>query len=222
MVDSPFGRGYYYLVREFFMNILSGLFILAAGDDGGRDYSWIVPVVFAAIWIIAKFGSGIVAANESRKEKQKERSGTDDSQMRYKPIPDGSAPQRRERAVSQTASVERRNTMPAAGRVKSEPKHQGTIASLKKAMHDAMEDAQMQQAKRQAPKQAVRRPKEVQHATTRKVSTKRKPVAKESVREVEVMSQEGSVLLELLERENIRKAIIYSEILGKPLAMRDS
>jgi len=207
------------------MNILSGLFILARGDDG-RNLEWIVPVILVVVWIISGVGKLIASARQDRiqREKRQERSGTDDSQMRYKPIPDGSAPKRRERSIPQVVPVERvRETMPSAERVnKPEPKRQGTIASLKKAMHDAMEGAQMQQAKRQAPKPAVRRPEKVQHATTRKVSTKRKPVSKEPVREVEVIPQDGSVLRELLERENIRKAIIYSEILGKPLAMRDS
>lgn len=200
------------------MNILSGFFILAAGDDGA-NLEWIVPVILVVVWIISGVGKLIASARQDRiqREKRAERSGRDESKMRYKPIQDSSAPQRRERAVPQVVPVERvRDTMPAAGRVKPEPKH-GAIASLKKAMHDAMEEA-----KSQVPKPAVRKPKKVQRAATRKVSTKRKPVAKEPVREVEVMPQEGSVLRELLERENIRKAIIYSEILGKPLAMRES
>lgn len=217
MMDSPFGRGYY-LVREFFMNILSGLFILAAGDNG-PNLEWIVPVILVVVWIISGIGKLIASARQDRiqREKQMGRSGMDESKMRYKPIQDSSAPQGRARAVPQIVPVERvRETVPSAGRIKPEPKH-GAIASLKKAMHDAMEEA-----KSQAGKPAVRRTKKVQRATARKVPSKPKPVAKEPVREVEVMPQEGSVLRELLERENIRKAIIYSEILGKPLAMRES
>jgi hypothetical protein len=224
MNDSPFGRGCY-LYGNFEMNFLDGLFILAAGGKD-RDFSWVVPVAFVAIWIIGGIGKVIASARENQKqrEKQKPAPGQPENEMRYKPIPDASSQhQHRERAMPQIVSVPKnkdRDTIP--GREKAEPKRTGTVAALKKAMHDAMEEAQMQQGKRQAPKQAVRKPKKVQHATTRKVSTKRKPVAKEPVREVEVMPQEGSVLRELLERENIRKAIIYSEILGKPLAMRDS
>lgn len=205
------------------MNILYGLFILAAGDDE-PNLEWIVPVILVVVWIISGVGKLIAGARQDRiqREKRAERSGRDESKMRYKPIQDSSAPQGRARAVPQNVPVERvRDTMPSAERVKPEPKRQGTIASLKKAMHDAMEEAQMQQAKRQVPKKAVRRPKKVQRATTRKAPATPKPMAKEPVREVEVMPQEGSVLRELLEKENIRKAIIYSEILGKPLAMRE-
>ena len=88
-------------------------------------------------------------------------------------------------------------------------------------MQDAMQDVYAQQTKKQTPKPVARKPKKVQRQTTRRVPTRAKPVAKEPVKRVEVMPQEGSILKELLERENIRKAIIYSEILGKPLAMRE-
>ncbi|MCF7955537.1 MAG: hypothetical protein K9M75_07030 [Phycisphaerae bacterium] len=219
------------------MNILSGLFILAA-RDGGRDFSWVVPVVFVVIWIISGVGKVIAAARQDRKQREKQRSagGQREAKMRYKPIPGSSAPepQRRDRSMSQTAPIERvrdkkpaydhvRDEMPDAEQFNREPKHQGTIASLKKAMHDAMEEAQMQKAKRVAIKaEATRRPKKVQRKTTRKVPAAPKPMAKEPVMEVEVLPQEGSVLRELLEKDNIRKAIIYSEILGKPLAMRES
>jgi hypothetical protein len=206
------------------MNILSEIFILAAGDDG--PLGWIVPVVFVSIWIIGGIGKVIATAREDRKQREKQRSvpGQPDKKMRYKPIPDGSSPQRRERAIPQAVPVQRvreTETMPSADRVKPEPKRPGAVASLKKAMQDAMQDVYAQQTKRQAPKQApARKPKKVQRQTTRKVPTPAKPVAKSPVKQVEVMPQEGSILKELLVRENIRKAIIYSEILGKPLALR--
>lgn len=205
------------------MNILSEIFILAANDEDGK-YSWIVPVVFITVWIIGKVGSGIAAAKENRKElqKHKSRSERDESKMRYKPIPDSSSPQRRQTAIPQAVPVNRvRETAPAAERAKPKPKKTGTVASLKKAMQDAMEEAYAQQTKRQARKPVARKPIKVQRKTTRKVPTRPKPAAKEPVKQVEVMPQEGSILKELLERENIRKAIIYSEILGKPLALRD-
>ncbi|MCF7956536.1 MAG: hypothetical protein K9M75_12095, partial [Phycisphaerae bacterium] len=196
------------------------------------DFSWVVPVVFVFIWIISGIGKVIAAARQDRKLREKQRStpGQQEAKMRYKAIPDSSAPapQRRDRSMSQTAPIERvRDTMPAdervrdempdAERVKPEPKHQGTIASLKKAMHDAMEEAQMQKANHAA----LRSPKKVQRQKAQKIPMAPKPMAQEPVLEVEVMPQAGSVLLELLEKENIRKAIIYSEILGKPLAMRE-
>ncbi|MBW8016331.1 MAG: hypothetical protein FVQ82_09105 [Planctomycetes bacterium] len=202
------------------MNILSEVFILAAGND----FSWVVPVIFVAIWIIGGIGKVIVAAREDRKKRDQQTSvpGQPEKKMRYKPIPDASSPRQSQRTIPQQAPVQRvREPMPPAQRAKPEPKRPGTVATLKKAMHDAMEEAYKQQAKRQAPEPPPRRPKKVQRTTTRKVPTPTKQVAKEPVKQVKVIPQEGSVLKELLERENIRKAIIYSEILGKPLAMRE-
>ena len=203
------------------MNILSEIFILGKSDD----FSWVVPVVFVAIWIIGGIGKVVVAAREDRKRREQQRpaAGQPENKMRYKPIPDASSTHRRERTIPQVAPVQQvREPMPSAQRSKPEPKRPGAVASLKKAMHDAMEDAHKQQAQRQAPKPAAaRKPKKVQRTTTRRVPTKRKQVAKEPVKQSQVTPQEGSVLKELFERENIRKAIIYSEILGKPLSLRE-
>lgn len=205
------------------MNIFFGLFILA-GRDNEPTFEWIVPVILVVVWIISGIGKLIAAARQERKQREKQRSvpGQPEKKMRYKPIPDASAPRRRERAVPQNVPVERvRETAPAAERVKPKPKRQGTVASLKKAMQDAIEEAYAQQARRQAPKPVAKRPKKVQRQMTRKVPKPAKPMAEEPVKKVEVKPQEGSVLRELLEKENIRKAIIYSEILGKPLALRE-
>ena len=209
------------------MNFLAGLFILAAGDEG-PSYDWVVPVAFVAIWIIGGIGKVIAGAREDRKlrEKQKSTPGQPEKDMRYKPIPDASSQGRRDRTMVQSVPVQRvrdKETMPVAvpGPAKAKPKRSGTVAALKKAMHDAMEEASLQQKKPQRAKPvAARSPKKVQRKATRRTAAPPRQVSKEPVRKIQPQQQQESIVSGLKERENIRKAIIYSEILGKPLALR--
>ena len=133
------------------MNFLSGLNILAAGDDG-----WIVPVLFVAVWVIGGIGKFIAAARQEKKKRQGQLSagGQSEKKMRYKPIGGASSQnQRRERTIPQPRSVQQtRETMPSAERMppEEEAKRPSTIASLKKAMRETMEETYKQQAKMNA------------------------------------------------------------------------
>jgi hypothetical protein len=216
-----------YYNGNFEMNFLDGLFILAAGDEGS-SYDWIVPVAFVAIWIIGGIGKVIASARENQKqrEKQKPASGQPENKMRYKPIPDASTQhQRRERTMPQVVSVPKnkdRDTIPGREKTKPKPKRHGTVETLKKAMHDAMEEAYPKQAKRQSPKPvSARSAKRVQRKATRRTPAPPSKVSKEPARKAQPQLHQESMASGLRERENLRKAIIYSEILGKPLALRE-
>jgi hypothetical protein len=213
------------------MNFLAGLFILAERGKE-RDFSWVVPVAFVAIWIIGGIGKVIASAREGRQQREKQRpaSGQPENEMRYKPIPDASSQhQHRERTMPQIVSVPKnkdRDTIPGREKAKAEPKRTGTVAALKKAMHDAMEEASFQQQKPQSPKPVAARPKAARSSKrtarqeTRETPTRTRQVSKEPVRKVQPQIEQESLVSGLRERENLRKAIIYSEILGKPLALR--
>lgn len=209
------------------MNFLAGLFILAArGED--RKFSWVIPVAFVAIWIIGGIGKVIAGAKEDRKlrEKQGSAPGQSEDEMRYKPIPDASSQGRRDRTMVQNVPVQRvrdKETMPVAvpGPAKVKPKRSGTVAALKKAMHDAMEEASSQQQKTQSPKPvAARSPKRVQRKATQRTAAPPRQVSKEPAREIQPQQEQESIVSGFKQRDNIRKAIIYSEIIGKPLALR--
>jgi len=197
------------------MNIFNTTFLLGARDNG---FEWVVPVLVVVFWIVTGIAKSIAAAKAERKSND----GGEEKKMRYKPIPDTSSQQPAERQPRRDAPIDRvRQPVPAV-QAKPKPEHRSPMQSLKKAMHDAMEEAYAQQQKPKAPKPVARRAKKVRRPTVRKAPASAKPVYVEPVKEVEVTPDGSAIRQELHEGENIRKAIIYSEILGKPLAFRNS
>jgi hypothetical protein len=208
------------------------LFILAAKNND-RDYSWVVPVFFAVVWVLVSIGKFSKAAYDNWQQRQKQDYESDSAQaghtLRYKPIPDAAAKRREiQTTIPVAVPVPRnRDRMPAPALERSEPKPPGAVASLKKAMHEAMEEVAGQQAKSQMPKPVAARPKaaRVPTRTQSRATRKAPPVARKAVQppqeKKQPVQQQETILSGLWQKENIRKAIIYSEIIGKPLALRD-
>lgn len=70
------------------MNCLLGYLILAERSKN-PDYSWVVPVVFVAIWVLGGIGKVFGAYKEDKKRREGESSGAGQKKdMRYKPIQD--------------------------------------------------------------------------------------------------------------------------------------
>lgn len=204
------------------MNCLLGFMILAARDRDS-DFSWIVPLVFVVIWVLGGIGKVYGSYKEGKQQRD---SAQTDQKMRYKPIGNAnvsSSSPKHGRTMPQAAPVPQvREVMPVAVSMPAKAKRKlpETVASLKKAMRDAMEETYAQQSKSLSPKPS-RAPVRSQRQSAVKNPPVSRAVTKELVRESQPR-QEESVLSGLLQRENIRKAIIYSEIIGKPLAFRET
>jgi Na+-transporting methylmalonyl-CoA/oxaloacetate decarboxylase gamma subunit len=203
-------------------------FLILAERKKGPDFSWVVPVLFVLVWVVTGIGKFVKNAMDNRERNEKMESDSDQSQrkLRYKPIPDASAKRRElQQTIPLVAPVSRtRDRVPTRVSDEQRPKPPSAVASLKKAMHEAMQEAAAQQGIARAPKPVPARPKAARATggNRRKEARQapRKPV-QQPERKVQPVQRQETVLSELLQKENIRKAIIYSEIIGKPMALRD-
>lgn len=211
------------------MNCLLGFLILAKRGDS--DFSWVVPVVFVVIWILGGIGKVFGAYREDRKRHEQQGSGdVQENKMRYEPISDVSAPSKpRSKEMAQAAPIQQvREKMPADGAMAAKPerKRTGTVASLKKAMLDVVDEAYAQQGKSQIAKPVAAKPTAgLATASTQRKATREMPVVSLDTNaeraKVSQPKQQETILSDLWQKENIRKAIIYSEIIGKPISLRN-
>ena len=201
------------------MNIELSTQILAASGDA---LEWVIPVLFFAVWIIGGIAKVIAATRENNKQRAKQSPG-ESRNYRYKPIPEGSK-------GDLLAGKNRRQTLESrqnkrqglAKESHSGGKGLGKIAAIK--------DAYAEQAKRESPKPTPARRKRTK-SPRRSQAAKTKPSPKTKMRQVPKIyvpepneddtPQEGTILAALKEKQQIRNAIIYSEVLGKPKATRD-
>ncbi len=184
--------------------MLDGLnnLILAQRNGRGEDNPWIQLLVLIAVFVIYGLRA-IVRAKVSGKEQRPEASEPVDK--KYKPI----TPQREERQAERAEKVyepaavfpqQRAAVMP--GRLSKQAfAKQQRLMKMKAAYEQKQRKAEID--KRQKAQQQVKKPTEQPDKITAK--------------------QIGSERLseELGDAEKIRRAIIYSEILGKPLALRE-
>lgn len=204
------------------MNNIFTEFILAARRQRPDDFSWLLPVAVFLIWIVGTIFKGIGNAREARKQQQRKRPESG-GKMRYKPLV--SEPSAEEKAAP--AAVQRR--MPHAASKPVRRQEPSTPAkSLRQVMQQALQEAYAQQLPETGPA-PVRPVKARRPAKTpvRKPPEKagkpvvEKPVSPEPVTEISPEFKGRGILTDLTRKDSLKKAIIYSEILGKPRALEN-
>ena len=200
--------------------------ILAARKKGG---GWIVPIIFVVIYIVSALGKLKRGGGEEDIEFEKRPSLRDtEGKFRYKSLDDTAARQRTRPAPRQPLPTQPRQPLrpqPAARRpqptVKPRP---ARVPSHLRPQVPSVRPGPIQPAQvhppRHKPKQRRVKPK----AAPRAVQKPRQPqkVAAAVVKPpAEVVHKPRTLRSDLSGSSNLQRAIVYSEIWGKPLALRD-
>ena len=194
--------------------------ILAARKKGG---GWIVPIIFVVIYIVSALGKLKRGGNEEDIEFEKRPSLRDtEGKFRYKSLDDAAAtkrpagprpmptqPRQRQPIRPQPTVQPRPARVPSHLRPQTPPVRPGPIQPAQVVHPPRPKAKQRRVATKAAPRavQKLRQPQKVAAAVV-------KPPA-------EVVHKPRTLRADLSGSSNLQRAIIYSEILGKPLALRD-
>lgn len=201
--------------------------VLAAKGREESDYSWLIPLVVFAIWIVGSVFKAMRNAKETRQEdtqKQVEavkRPSTlpqEEPRYKYKALKHELSP--RERPIPQVAMNKPGDLRQRQRRTETPKKQPGPVSSLKAAVRKAVEEAYSQQAQRQIPKPARTQPPKRVPLKEKTVSARPKPAVEHAATIMEHHTE--SIKSGLSHKESLRNAIVYSEILSKPIALRES
>lgn len=183
--------------------------IIAAGKSKSSWIDLLIPIVFFLIYGISKLIRSMAEKNEE--QQYEERSANRPAQpKRYKPIEDKQQSQR------PTRTFEQDTARPAQRPQPKKPTGQTRRAmnlpyNLQKTMYQQLPKKIKRKTERVAKPIPAREP-----ALPLKVQVpeKEKPTVSKT-------QPAPKLRIDLTEKNNLRKAIIYSEILAKPLALRD-
>jgi len=205
--------------------------LLAAKDDGRNWINMLVPIVIVIVYAI----SGIV---KMKSNLDKEQPTEEQQKPRYKPLDDQSRgwerpaaePTAPEMSPGRRRQVDRqieRKLAPAPARqpAPARPQQRRTLEAFLQTVAPKPPTAAPQPAAAaQARQQRLGAQAAQRQQTARKIKPKALP-QKAKVAAKEETPAEPSPIASLSERlaqpDEIRRAIIYAEILGKPIALRD-
>ena len=205
--------------------------ILAAGKRN-FDFSWVIPLIFFAVYVFSAIGKFL----QQRKEKQLEEESPR-PKPRYKPLDNG-----RQKPTSLTPEQRRAQRLPYAPRQSQQPKPVAPRPvqpvrlrpeSVKEPLTPVLQPVKPT-VQRVTPRSMPTQPtvRKRTHAVKARTATavKRQPqpvkarqrIAKPKPQPTAKPAAKQSRLAELLtDRNDLRRGIIYSEIFGKPIALRD-
>jgi hypothetical protein len=199
--------------------------ILAARKKGG---GWIVPIIFVVIYIVSALGKLKRGGGEEDIEFEKRPSLRDtEGKFRYKSLDDSSARQR-PAAPSAVPTQPRQPIRPQPAARRPQPTVKPRPARVPSHLRPQVPSV------RSGPiRPAARAPASRPHPKQRRVKPKAAPRAVQKPRQpqktaaavvkppAEVVHKPRALRSDLSGSSNLQRAIIYSEILGKPLALRD-
>lgn len=189
--------------------------VLAAKNKGPGGWIRLLPLVFVAVYVI----SGIVKAKSAEGKDSDEDEDRGD-RLRYKPLDS-----QQSRQIDREADQKRYMPLDLDEPEESSAR-QPSIAAQVMPERDKRLAYPVQPARRPIPQR--------QAAPTAKQVRPRRPVKRKS--EVQLKAQEeqkkpspktethrpaAGLLDQLAGKDNLKRAILYSEILGKPIALRD-
>ena len=198
--------------------------IIAAGDDGFSILEWIVPLVFVAFAFFGKFA-------ETFKDKFSEKDPPAEGK-RYKPLGGDEDGSKRYKLLDELEEVEDvqprrevRQRMPEPARAKPVQQVKEKRSAVSGILAGAIEAKKATAAKAGRVRRAVaanrERTRRVSQKPVRRAVTKVDPKVERRVSEVEESRVVSSPLEQVDQGDILKNAIIYSEILGRPLGLRD-
>ena len=207
--------------------------ILAAGKRN-FDFSWVVPLILFAVYAFSAIGKFL----QQRKEKQLEEESPQQIKPRFKPLDNG-----QQKPASLTPEQRRAQRLPYAPRQSQQPKpaalrqvqpvRQLSPESVKETLAPVLQPVKptvQRMTPRSMPIQPTvrKRTHAVKAGTATAVKRQPQPVkarqriAKPKPHTTAKPAAKQSRLAELLtDKNDLRRGIIYSEIFGKPIALRD-
>jgi hypothetical protein len=199
--------------------------ILAARKKGG---GWIVPIIFVVIYIVSALGKLKRGGGEEDIEFEKRPNLRDtEGKFRYKSLDDTAASQRTRPAPRQPVPTQPRQAprpQPAARRLQPtvQPRPARTPSPLRPQV-PSVRPGPIRPAQAPAPRPRPKERRVKPKAAPRAVQKPRQPqkVAAVAKPPAEVVHKPRTLRADLSGSSNLQRAIIYSEILGKPLALRD-
>ncbi len=204
--------------------------VLAAKDDGRSWINMLIPIVIVIVYAI----SGIV---KMKSNVDKEQPTQEQQKPRYKPLDEqgrgwerpAAEPTAPEMSPAQRRQVDRqieRKLAPEPARqpAPARPQQRRTLEAFLETIAPKPPTAAPQPAAAQARQQRLGAQAAQRQQTARKIKPKASP-RKAKVATKKKPPAEPSPIASLAERlaqpDEIRRAIIYAEILGKPIALRD-
>ncbi len=194
--------------------------IVAARKKGG---GWIVPIIFVVIYIVSALGKLKRGGGEEDIELEKRPNLRDtEGKFRYKSLDDTAARQRP--AAQRSVPTQPRQPLrpqPVARRpqptVQPRP---ARVPSLLRPQAPSVRPGPIRSAQAPAPRPRPVKPKAALRAR-QKPRQPQKVAAAVVKPPAEVVHKPRTLRSDLSGSSNLQRAIIYSEILGKPLALRD-
>ncbi len=197
--------------------------ILAARKKGG---GWIIPIIFVVIYIVSALGKLKRGGDEEDIELKKRPSLRDtEGKFRYKSLEDTAATKRP--AGPRSLPTQPRQPIrpqPAAHRPQPtvQPISARTPSHLRPQV-TSVRPGPIRHARAPAPRPRPKQRRVTPKATSRAIQKPRQPqkVAATVEPPAETAHKPRTLRSDLSGSSNLQRAIIYSEILGKPLALRD-
>jgi FtsZ-interacting cell division protein ZipA len=203
--------------------------ILAARKKSGGWVELLIPIIFVIIYVVSALAKMKKGARDGQIE-LKERPSLRDTEgkFRYKSLDDTAARQRTRPAPRQPVPTQPRQPIrpqPAARRpqptVQPRP---ARVPSHLRPQTPPVRPSPIQPAQVRPPRPKAKQRRVAPKAAPRAVQKLRQPqkVAAAVVKPpAEVVHKPRTLRADLSGSSNLQRAIIYSEILGKPLALRD-
>ena len=202
--------------------------ILAAKKRGA---GWLVPVIFVAVYII----SGIVKMKSAKREQQQGKAGQEQPKPRYKSLEDTTTARRQgttqprtrqlpyAKPAQQPRQVQPRSEPVGAGRSDIGPAGQRPVRPLAPQRRDELllrPQRAVAAASPPVPARPVPQAAKPEPAPKVTIEQLRKKTDQAQTQPIPAQTPFAS-LSHLTETDNLRMAIVYPEILGKPLALRE-
>ena len=208
-------------------------YIVAAGDSGWEDL--IVVVIFAGLAILRAIFSSLTKKKEQKNQQELQdslRQRRRQSQKRYKPLDEQGRPTQQPHQ-HRTFQVDPEPVKSDRQQIKSEPITIDTLQIEDEPKNNGLQryKERIEQAKRKAlaqrriAQQVMMKSKKATHPQDAKSQTKHvKPTAAQAPHKNtsnDISPQPIEINLLLSNPENLRSAFILTEILNKPLALRN-
>ena len=215
------------------INLLEKI-LAAPRRSNGDKFSWLVPVAIFAVYAVSSIAKRLAESKRQEELKEKRRNfGTNSTvKPRYKPIDSASAVESRASTTRRsqqlpyakpTAEGQRR----PARRVEPRPAVQQPQRTVPRPERPEQPGPKLEvpfpAAVRTYPtaERQPRRAAPIKKPRRAKAPAPVKPAVREVRKETKAAILPGIISLDdLKEKENLRRAIVFSEILGKPLALR--
>lgn len=202
--------------------------ILAARKKSGGWVELLIPIIFVIIYVVSALAKMKKGARDGQIE-LKERPSLSDTEgkFRYKSLDDTAARQRPAAPRQPLPTQPRQPIRPQPAARRPQPTVQprpARVPSHLRPQVPSVRPGPIQPAQvrppRHKPKQRLVKPKAVPRAV-QKLRQPQKVAAAVVKPPAEVVHKPRTLRADLSGSSNLQRAIIYSEILGKPLALRD-